>query len=130
MQNRIISSILHCLFFLNYCTMGCNLRLFIVSALLFFSFGQQLFALSKLYVGNFPVNTTEEEITQLFASKGVDIKVIDMRYSSETDEPEPLGYCFIVIEDSMLRTALTLDGDAFKNLQLKVRKPTPRCESN
>ena len=95
-----------------------SLRLFVLSAFMFFCLGQQLYAVTKLYVANLATDTTEDEVERLFSNYGR-VMAIDMFKYLDTHIFR--GICFVVMNDlDALKAARALNWTDFKGRPLKV----------
>jgi len=74
---------------------------------------------NKLYVGNLPYDTTEEELNQLFASKGevTSVNIVRDRYTQRSR-----GFGFVEYATSELadKARAELNGAALKGRPLRV----------
>ena len=78
----------------------------------------------KLYVGNLPYETVEQEVHEKFAEFGT-IEQIDMIMDRDTGRFR--GFCFVTMEDSAANAAIEgLNGVSFGGRELKVNEAKPR----
>jgi len=78
----------------------------------------------KLYVGNLPFSTVEEDVYDLFEAYG-DIVSVAMINDRETGRFR--GFCFVEIEGSAAEAAIeALDGKDFNGRNLRVNEARPR----
>jgi|RhiMetdeSRZDD1v2_1073273.scaffolds.fasta_scaffold64967_3 RNA recognition motif-containing protein len=75
----------------------------------------------KLYAGNLSSETTETDLTRVFAQYG---KVLGVKIRKDADTGESRGYGYILMEDkTAARTARSgADGHVLHDQPLKVRK--------
>lgn len=82
--------------------------------------------MKKLYVGNLPFDTDEEQVRELFSTYG-DVKTVDMINDRETGRFR--GFCFVAMDNSEADAAVTaLNGYSFGGRPLKVNEAKPREE--
>lgn len=82
--------------------------------------------MKKLYVGNLPFDTDEEQIRELFSTYG-DVKSVDMINDRETGRFR--GFCFVAMDNSEADAAIqALNGYSFGGRPLKVNEAKPREE--
>ncbi|MBU0691644.1 RNA-binding protein [bacterium] len=85
----------------------------------------------KLYVGNLPFTSTEEEIKELFAAHG---EVISVALVNDRETGRPRGFGFVEMDDDAAGAAIAaLDGKEFGGRSLRVneareRERRPRSE--
>jgi len=80
----------------------------------------------KLYVGNLPFSTTDEEVRELFGQHG-DVHSVNLITDRETGRPR--GFGFVEMEDEDADSAVqALDGTVFAGRNLKVNVARPRTE--
>lgn len=78
----------------------------------------------KLYVGNLPYSSTEDEIRELFAEHG---EVMSVALISDRETGQPRGFGFVEMDDSGADAAIAaLDGHAFGGRNLRVNEARPR----
>jgi cold-inducible RNA-binding protein len=70
----------------------------------------------KLYVGNLPFNTTEDDLRNLFAQYG---EVTSVKVISDRDTGRPRGFAFVEMENAD-EAIKALDGQEFEGRNLKV----------
>jgi RNA recognition motif-containing protein len=80
---------------------------------------------SKLYVGNLPFNTGEEELHDLFATQG---EVVSAKLITDRDTGRPRGFGFVEMaqEEDAQKAIENLDGQEFMGRNLKVNIARPR----
>ncbi|MBP6786216.1 MAG: RNA-binding protein [Candidatus Promineofilum sp.] len=82
--------------------------------------------MKKLYVGNLPFDTDEEQIRELFSTYG-DVRQVDMINDRETGRFR--GFCFVAMDNSEADAAVNaLNGYSFGGRPLKVNEAKPREE--
>ena len=78
----------------------------------------------KLYVGNLPYSTVEDDVYDLFEAYG-DITSVAMINDRETGRFR--GFCFVEMEDSAADSAIeALDGKDFNGRALRVNIARPK----
>ena len=82
--------------------------------------------MKKLYVGNLPFDTDEEQVRELFSTYG-DVKSVDMINDRETGRFR--GFCFVAMDNSEADAAIqALNGYSMGGRPLKVNEAKPREE--
>ena len=80
--------------------------------------------MKRLFIGNLPANTTEEELEELFSQYG---KVRSSQLITDIFSGECKGFGFIAMEGHESRAAIAaLDGKDFKGKPLKVNFESPK----
>lgn len=80
----------------------------------------------RIYVGNLPFNTTEEEIRSLFSAHG---EVISVNIISDRDTGRSRGFCFVEMsEDDSQRAISALDNSDFNSRKLHVNEARERTQ--
>jgi RNA recognition motif-containing protein len=80
--------------------------------------------LKKLFIGNLPASTNEEEIQALFSKFGT---VRSLRLVTDVFSGQCKGFGFIEMEGHEARAAIAgLDGQDFNGKPLKVNFETPK----
>ena len=80
----------------------------------------------RIYVGNLPFTSTEEEVRELFEQHGT---VHDVNLISDRDTGRPRGFGFVEMEDDPAETAIeALNGYLFGGRSLRVNEARPRTE--
>ncbi|MCG8572897.1 MAG: RNA-binding protein [Spirochaetes bacterium] len=83
----------------------------------------------KIYVGNLNYNSTEDQLTDLFAEYGnvLSVKIIEDRFSGRSK-----GFGFIEMEndDEVLAAISALNGKEFDGRNLKVNEAIDRDNGN
>ncbi|KAF3983978.1 MAG: RNA-binding protein [Methylococcales symbiont of Hymedesmia sp. n. MRB-2018] len=83
--------------------------------------------MKKLFIGNLPSSTTEQDITDLFSQYG---KIRSLQLVSDIFSGECKGFGFIEMEGHEARQAITnLDGKDFKGKPLRVNFEKPSSKS-
>ncbi len=78
----------------------------------------------KMYVGNLPFETTEDEVRQLFEEYG---EIESVAMITDRDSGRFRGFCFVEMEDSSATAAIAaLDGKDFGGRDLRVNEARPR----
>jgi len=82
--------------------------------------------MKKLYVGNLPFDTDEEQVRELFSSYG-EVRSVDM--INDRDTGRFRGFCFVAMDNAEADAAATaLNGYSFGGRPLKVNEAKPREE--
>lgn len=82
--------------------------------------------MKKLYVGNLPFDTDEDQVRDLFGEYG-DVKSVDMINDRETGRFR--GFCFVAMDNADADKAIqALNGTPFNGRPLKVNEAKPREE--
>jgi RNA recognition motif-containing protein len=80
--------------------------------------------MKKLYVGNLPYTTDEDEVRDLLAPFG-DLKSLAM--INDRDTGRFRGFCFVEMDDADANSAIeALDGKDFGGRNLRVNEAKPR----
>lgn len=78
----------------------------------------------KIYVGNLPYSTVEDEVQDLFAQYG---DVVSIAMINDRDTGRFRGFCFVEMEDTAAESAIeALDGQDFNGRGLRVNEARPR----
>lgn len=78
----------------------------------------------KLYVGNLPWSSTEEEVRDAFAEFG-EVVSVNLIRDRETDRPR--GFGFVEMDEAGAEAAISeMDGALFGGRALKVNEARPR----
>jgi RNA recognition motif-containing protein len=78
----------------------------------------------KLYVGNLPFSSSEEDIRQLFEQHGT---VYDVALITDRDTGRPRGFGFVEMDDGQAEAAMSaLDGIDFGGRTLTVNQARER----
>jgi RNA recognition motif-containing protein len=81
--------------------------------------------LKKLFIGNLPADTSEQELEDLFSEFG---KVRGSKLVTDVFSGQCKGFGFIEMEGHEARAAIAgLDGKDFKGKSLKVNFETPKA---
>jgi RNA recognition motif-containing protein len=82
--------------------------------------------MKKLYVGNLPFDTDEEQVRELFSTYG-EVRSVDM--INDRDTGRFRGFCFVAMDNSEAdAAAAALNGYSFGGRPLKVNEAKPREE--
>ena len=82
--------------------------------------------MKKLYVGNLPFDTDEEQVRELFSTYG-EVRSVDM--INDRDTGRFRGFCFVAMDNSEADAAIqALNGYSFGGRPLKVNEAKPREE--
>ena len=82
--------------------------------------------MKKLYVGNLPFDTDEEQIRELFSKHG-EVRSVDM--INDRDTGRFRGFCFVAMDNAAADAATqALNGYSFGGRPLKVNEAKPREE--
>jgi RNA recognition motif-containing protein len=78
----------------------------------------------RIYVGNLPFSSTEEELQDLFGQYG-EVKSVNIIYDRETGRSR--GFGFVEMDKESADSAMeTLNGNSFGGRTLKVNEARPR----
>ena len=78
----------------------------------------------RIYVGNLPYTSTEDEVRELFAQYG---EVVSCALPTDRETGRPRGFGFVEMADEDGRKAIeALDGHDFGGRQLSVNEARPR----
>jgi len=82
--------------------------------------------MKKMYVGNLPPETNEEEIQELFAEHG---RVRSIQLATDVFSGKCRGFGFVEMEGHEARAAISaLNGTMFKGKHLRVNEEKPRTQ--
>ena len=82
--------------------------------------------MKKMYVGNLPVDTREEELQSLFSEHGT-VRSIDL--ATDVFSGRCRGFGFVEMEGHEARAAMSaLNGKIFKGNYLRVNEEKPRAQ--
>ena len=82
--------------------------------------------MKKLYVGNLPFDTDEEQVRELFSRHG-EVRSVDM--INDRDTGRFRGFCFVAMDNAEADAAIqALNGYSFGGRPLKVNEAKPREE--
>ena len=82
-------------------------------------FGQQLS--SKIYVGNLPFSSTEDELRSVFASHG-DVESVNVIMDRDTGRPRGFAFVEMADADSASKAIRALDGSELGGRNLRVNE--------
>ena len=78
----------------------------------------------KMYVGNLPFSSTEEDVQDLFSQYG-EVESVKIIYDKETGRSR--GFGFVELSEETAQEAMrTLDGNKFAGRTLKINEAKPR----
>ena len=78
----------------------------------------------RIYVGNLPYSSTEDEVRELFSQYG---EVVSCALPTDRETGRPRGFGFVEMSDEDGRKAIEgLDGQTFGGRQLRVNEARPR----
>ena len=79
----------------------------------------------KMYVGNIPFSTSDDELRDLFGQFG---EVTDVHVPEDRDTGRPRGFAFVTLDskDAMENAIKELDGSDFGGRDLRVNEAKPR----
>jgi len=73
---------------------------------------------SKIYVGNLSYSTTNDDLSQLFATYG---KILEVKIITDQETARSKGFAFVTFETpTSAQSALAVNGSEFQGRQLKV----------
>jgi RNA recognition motif-containing protein len=82
----------------------------------------------RIYVGNLPFSSTEDEVRELFEQHGT-VESVDLIADRQTGRPR--GFGFVQMEDAQAMTAIeALDGTEMGGRSLRVNEARPRRTNN
>jgi RNA recognition motif-containing protein len=90
----------------------------------FFSF-REIYAVTKLYVGNLPFTATEDSVRTLFSSHGT-VEKVSLINDRETGRPRGFGFVEMSNADAS-RAMQALNGKDFDGRALKVNEAQDRA---
>ena len=79
----------------------------------------------KIYVGNLPFSSTEDEIRELFSQYGT---VTSVSLITDRDTGAPRGFGFVEMEDGAPEAIQALDNQQMGGRNLRVNEARPREE--
>ena len=79
----------------------------------------------KMYVGNIPFSTSDDELKELFGEFG---EVTDVHIPEDRESGRPRGFAFVTMDtkDAMVSAIKDLDGAEFGGRNLRVNEAKPR----
>jgi RNA recognition motif-containing protein len=82
---------------------------------------------TKLYVGNLPYNTTQEELSELFGKHG---EVVEVALITDRETGRSKGFGFVTMADAAAaqQAIQRLNGTSLNNRTLTVNEARPREE--
>lgn len=82
----------------------------------------------RIYVGNLPFSSTEDEVRELFEQHGP-VETVDLVADRETGRPR--GFGFVQMDDADAAAAIeALDGTSLGGRSLRVNEARPRRSRN
>lgn len=81
----------------------------------------------KMYVGNLPFQTSNDELQELFSNYGT---VTDIHMPMDRDSGRPRGFAFVTMssKDEMVAAIKALDGEDLGGRPLRINEAQPREE--
>lgn len=81
----------------------------------------------KMYVGNLPFQTTNDELQELFSNYG---EVTDIHMPMDRESGRPRGFAFVTMssKDEMIAAIKGLDGQDLGGRPLRINEAQPREE--
>ncbi len=80
----------------------------------------------RIYVGNLPFNTTEDEVKALFSEHG---EVISVNIISDRETGRSRGFCFVEMNEADSEKAISaLDNTDFNGRKLHVNEARERTQ--
>ncbi len=80
---------------------------------------------TKLYVGNLPFDTTEEEVKELFDQAG-EVKSVTLINDRFSGQSKGFGFVEMSDQESLQKAISMFEGYTFKDRQLKVNIARPK----
>jgi RNA recognition motif-containing protein len=91
-----------------------------------FSFWRKLKLSKKMYVGNLPFETTEDDVRELFEEYG---EIESVAMITDRDSGRFRGFCFVEMDNAAASAAIAaLDGKDYAGRDLRVNEARPREE--
>ena len=84
---------------------------------------------AKLYVGNLPFSTTEEDLRALFEQVG-QVKAVDLIKERDTGRSKGFAFVTMATQVEAEKAIATFNGYSLNNRELKVNIARPREESS
>ena len=81
---------------------------------------------NRLYIGNLDYGATEEEITQAFADKGIEVKEVRIIKDKFSGRSKGFGFAEVDSEEKIEQAISSLDGQDLKGRRLRVSKAKER----
>lgn len=79
----------------------------------------------KLYVGNVPFSTTEDELREFIENRsGVTVNRMEFKLDRETNKPR--GFAFISVQDRDTPKVLKLNGEELNGRALTINPARPK----
>lgn len=80
----------------------------------------------KLYVGNLPYSTTEDELFELFGADGRQVSEVALIMDRETGRPRGFGFVTMGSEEDAQSAVAALDGASLGGRTLRVNESQER----
>jgi len=80
----------------------------------------------RIYVGNLPFSSTEDELKQLFGTHG---EVVSVSLVTDRDTGRPRGFAFVEMENGATEAISALDNRDLGGRNIKVNEAKPRENS-
>lgn len=79
----------------------------------------------KMYVGNLPFDTNDQDLRTLFGEYG---QVTDVHLPSDRETGRPRGFAFVTMDskEAMEQAIKALDGQDFQGRNLRINEAQPR----
>ncbi len=78
----------------------------------------------RIYVGNLPFSTTEDELSELFSQHG---EVLSVNLITDRETGRPRGFGFVEMDEDAAQSAISsLDGTEFGGRTLRVNEAMER----
>jgi RNA recognition motif-containing protein len=81
----------------------------------------------RIYVGNLPFSSTEDELRELFAQYGT---VTSVNVITDRETGNPRGFAFVEMEEGAQKAIQALDSSQLGGRTLRVNEAKPREEGN
>jgi len=77
----------------------------------------------RIYVGNLPFSSTEDDLKQLFSTHG---EVVSVSVVTDRDTGRPRGFAFVEMENGASEAISALDNRDLGGRNIKVNEAKPR----
>ncbi|MBN1354395.1 MAG: RNA-binding protein [Candidatus Omnitrophica bacterium] len=77
---------------------------------------------NKLYIGNLEYSTTEDEISDFFAEKGIKTKSVEVIKDKYTGKSKGFGFVEVESQEFVEKAIESADGQELKGRRLRVNK--------
>jgi RNA recognition motif-containing protein len=81
----------------------------------------------RIYVGNLPFSSTEDDLRELFSQYGT---VTSVSVITDRETGNPRGFAFVEMEEGAQKAITALDNRDFGGRTLRVNEAKPREEGN